>query len=96
MLHLRVTASRLFQQLIIPSQVEMIYTHPIICDIHHLLRKVSSWKIHFVYRDANRAAHMLAKLACNLVEDQIWIEHYPYIVTELIQVEKLHVHSVIE
>lgn len=50
---------------------------PIMFNIQELLKQHTRWRIQFVYRDANKSAHNLAKLACNLVYDIIWMEECP-------------------
>lgn len=47
---------------------------PIMFDIQELLKQHTRWRIQFVYRDANKSAHNLAKLTCTLVSKIIWME----------------------
>lgn len=35
------------------------------------------WEIRFVYRDANKATHALAKRALREILEQIWLEECP-------------------
>jgi ribonuclease HI len=44
----------------------------IIEDMHQLLQRFSEFSVQHVRREANRAAHKLAKLALSLGEDKIW------------------------
>lgn len=53
------------------------YIRPIIFDIRNLLQLHTDWKISFTHREANFVAHILAKMACNVSSDCIWIEECP-------------------
>lgn len=43
-------------------------------DIYYLLSLAPNQKITFTFRDVDHVAHILAKHACILGDDQIWIE----------------------
>lgn len=47
-----------------------------IFDVHHMLLQAKGWSVHYNHHSTNRAAHSLAKLACNVTSDTIWIEKY--------------------
>lgn len=63
--------------------------HRILWDIKMLLRQEPEWSLTFCYRDANRAAHLLAKTACNIAEEHVWMEEYPPIVDVAVLADKL-------
>lgn len=69
-----------------PSEDEL---SPIIHDIHCMLENAQDWQVCFAPRDANRAAHCLAKLACNCPSDFIWIEECPEHAFNVILEDKL-------
>lgn len=56
-------------QLELPSNIR-----PVIMDIRKLLQLHLDWSINFILREANNVAHLLAKLACSVSFDFIWIE----------------------
>lgn len=57
----------------------------VIHDIHCLMELAPSWKIVFIYRAANRTAHLLAKSACTLDEDQVWLEDIPSFISDVLR-----------
>lgn len=63
--------------------------HFIIFDIKKIIQQVPGWTLIFSHREANQAVDALAKIACNLDKDVIWMEEYPPSVTTFIQNAKL-------
>jgi ribonuclease HI len=61
---------------------------PLVEDIRMLLRDVSQWKMEFVRRDKNVAAHFLAKWAVRTAIDRIWTEAVPECIKEIIILEQ--------
>lgn len=54
--------------------------NPFIFDIQLLLLQNSDWQVCYAHKGANQVAHVLAKLACSVEFDRIWIEQCPSIV----------------
>lgn len=50
---------------------------PIVFNISIMVQQARGWKFHCVNREANRVAHVLAKFACRLTSQRIWMEEYP-------------------
>lgn len=63
--------------------------HSIIFDIRELLQQTPGWTLLFSYREANKAANALAKLACNLAKNVVWMENCPFSVVVFIKEDKL-------
>lgn len=61
----------------------------IVFDIQHFLTVRLDWKVVYVNKEANRCAHLLAKIACNYVNESIWIEDFLEDITFDILVDKL-------
>lgn len=56
------------------SSCELYY---VLHDIRVLLNQAQGRSLLFCYHEANSASHSLAKIACNLGEDCVWMEDYP-------------------
>lgn len=50
-----------------------------------MLKRAQGWQIQYGHRDTNCATHRLAKLACTLDCDRIYIEDYPPSITNLVK-----------
>lgn len=59
----------------------------IVGDARVVLNNLRSWFIAHVKRDANSAAHVLAKEAVRHVNDQIWMEEVPMCIYDIITLE---------
>jgi hypothetical protein len=46
--------------------------------MQQLLQRFSEFSVQYVRREANGAAHKLAKLALSLGEDKIWRDDFPF------------------
>lgn len=55
---------------------------PMIHDIQHMLANAMDWKVSFTPKNANQADHVLAKLACSITNDVIWMGEFPNIILE--------------
>lgn len=64
-----------------PSNTELC---SIMFDIHFLMNLAPNWKVILTYQDANRIAHLLAKHACNVGENHIWVEESPFVISEIL------------
>lgn len=62
---------------------------PIFFDIHHMLDRAHNWTVIHTPRYANRATHGLAKFACILSTDVIWMEDSPDSILNVILENKL-------
>lgn len=69
--------------------------HPIIYDIRTFLKQAPGWSTQFCCREANRATHLLAKIACNNVEERVWMEDCPSLV-DVITLEEQLCNSVMD
>jgi hypothetical protein len=47
------------------------------------------WQVKHVYREANRAAHGLAKMALHQVNDIVWIKECPFCIKDILLTEQL-------
>lgn len=63
--------------------------YPIIHDIRTMLQHSPGWSIQFCHREANRAAHHLAKIAYNFSEERVWMEECPSPIDVIVLEEKL-------
>lgn len=61
---------------------------PILYDIQHILVNAMDWKVTFTPRNATQAVHSLAKLACSLTNNVIWMKEYPKTVLDVILTDK--------
>lgn len=61
----------------------------ILFDIHWMLEGAQKWSISHTPRQANQAAHGLAKLACNMSNDVVWMEDAPTSILAVILEDKL-------
>lgn len=52
-----------------------------------LLKHQALWSLSFAHREANAAAHFLAKLSLNLNEKTVWIEKYPSVHSDVVLVD---------
>ncbi len=59
------------------------YGH-IVADIHEVLRFFREWKVCHTPRDANSAAHTLAKEGIQVVADRFWLDCYPNSIREIV------------
>lgn len=62
---------------------------PIIFYILHLLNCNLCWTVVYDSRGANNSVHYLAKLACNLNIDSVWIEECPEDILPVVLADKL-------
>jgi ribonuclease HI len=60
----------------------------IVEDMQHLLRNFTQWKVDVVSRDANNAAHTLAKLAASHGETRTWLGVIPECICEIVLAEQ--------
>lgn len=58
-------------------------------DIRYLLLSFSAFAVRHVYRQANIAAHSLAKHALALNSEMVWLEECPPFILHVVIVEKL-------
>jgi hypothetical protein len=61
----------------------------IVEDMHHVFHTFSRWRCGFVHREANDAAHWLAKAAITNVSDRIWRNHTLYCISDVVLVEQV-------
>lgn len=54
-----------------------------------MLALAQNWKVVYIPRNANRATHGLAKLACSLPNDLIWMGECPKVMMDVILEDKL-------
>jgi ribonuclease HI len=60
----------------------------IVEDMQYLLRNFTQWKVDVVSRDANNAAHTLAKLAVSHGENRTWLGVIPECICEIVLAEQ--------
>ena len=60
-------------------------------DIKTLLHNFNTWKVTYINRRANWAAHSLARLALSVRGDHIWFENFPLSVQEIVSAEQAQV-----
>lgn len=60
---------------------------PIINDAKMLLDRVHQWRVRHVRREANGAAHCLAKRALSCTEEEIWRGTVPDCIHQIINAE---------
>ncbi|XP_059436227.1 uncharacterized protein LOC132169166 [Corylus avellana] len=60
----------------------------LIDDTRGILRSFSSWRCNFVYRNANEAAHRLAKAAITDISDRIWRDTTPNCIRDIVLMEQ--------
>jgi ribonuclease HI len=63
------------------------YGH-LIDDIRRMLQSFTRWKCNFVHREANEAAHRLAKAATMDVNDKIWRNITPNCISDIVLMER--------
>lgn len=61
----------------------------IISNVQHMILKAQGWSVQYSHWSTNRVTHNLAKLACNITSNYIWIEEYPPSIDDVIQLDKL-------
>jgi ribonuclease HI len=61
----------------------------LIDDTRRILESFSQWKCQFVRREANEAAHRLAKAATIDVNDRIWRDAPPSCISDIVLMERL-------
>lgn len=61
----------------------------IIEDTKTVLRMFRSWKVCHVKRDANGAAHGLAKQGVKTPMNKVWIEEIPQAIFDIVTLERL-------
>lgn len=54
-------------------------------DVQLLLSLAPFWKVTFTYREDNCVAHVLAKYACNMGDDQIWVDEVPHVISDVLK-----------
>jgi hypothetical protein len=64
---------------------------PILNDIKTLLQNFNTQKVTHVNREANGAAHNLAKFALSVGGDQVWYANFPSSMQEIVCVEQVQV-----
>jgi hypothetical protein len=57
-------------------------------DTRSILQSFPSWKCDFVHREANEAAHRLAKAATTYISDRMWWNYTPDCISDIILVER--------
>jgi hypothetical protein len=57
-------------------------------DTRSILQSFPSWKCDFVHREANEAAHRLAKAATTYISDRMRWNYTPYCISDIILVER--------
>lgn len=62
---------------------------PIIHDIHFMMQQSQGWQVHFHHRETNRVAHNLAKIACSLNCEKVWMEKCPSLILNMVLEDKL-------
>lgn len=60
----------------------------IIVDIHQLLLNFPYWYVVFSHRETKMVAHHLAKLACSIFYDDIWVDECPSNVMSFVMFDK--------
>lgn len=63
---------------------------PIIYDICCLLETTQGWHVQFALRKSNRVTCSLAKYACNILGECIWMEDCPSSIRNLVLKDKLY------
>jgi hypothetical protein len=63
---------------------------PVLNDIKLLLQNFNDWKVSHVLREANAAAHRLAKLALSSGVEQTWYENFSMVVQEIVNAKQVH------
>lgn len=53
----------------------------------HLLKTNRSWSVHFIHREGNHVVHMLTKHGFSFVDELVWIEEIPSILTSIVTSE---------
>lgn len=61
----------------------------VIEDIKQLLKQSIDWRASFTYREGNKVAHSLAKLAFQEARQHCWIEEGPVDISNLILADQL-------
>jgi ribonuclease HI len=63
---------------------------PVLNDIKMLLQNFNVWQVKHVQREANGAAHRLARLTLLNGFDQTWYENFPVSVMNIVSAEQVH------
>jgi ribonuclease HI len=58
-------------------------------DTRRLVCSLSRWKCIFTHREANEAAHRLAKAAAMNISDMIWRDQTPHCISDIVLMEQL-------
>lgn len=61
----------------------------VVHDIRIFWHAQPGWQLRFDYRETKMVAHELAKLACTISQDQIWMESVPANVENFVTNDKL-------
>ena len=61
----------------------------LIDDIQHILQKITRWRCVFIKREANEAAHRLAKRATTNIKNRIWRNQIPDYINDVVLMEQL-------
>jgi hypothetical protein len=59
----------------------------LINDTKHQLQQLNSWRVCHVKRQANEAAHSLAKFAISVGEERVWTEDFPLCLRNIVNAE---------
>jgi hypothetical protein len=62
-------------------------------DIMQALQGFHQWRMSFIRREGNKAAHVLAKLATTVEIDQLWINKAPDCIQDIILIEQYALSS---
>jgi ribonuclease HI len=71
-----------------PTMVWNRFGH-LVEDTRRILHSLTSWKCTFVNREANEAAHGLARAAITNVSDRFWRDSTPNCISDIVLMEQL-------
>ncbi|KAF5450904.1 hypothetical protein F2P56_031219, partial [Juglans regia] len=71
---------------------DMSWPGQIIEDIRLIMETHQNWKLSFIRRVGNQAAHVLAKLGLSLESELVWMEEGPDVVLPIIALDKLCIY----
>lgn len=59
------------------KELSLSVMYPIVYDIQVLLHNHPHWRVQINQRNSNKVAHNLAKLACTMQKNSIWLGEFP-------------------